>query len=109
MRTTNPILSPAEREIVHELDSSRALIMRRLATRDDFWAAGWRFVPGGPIPQPVEFGRALDRERIQDAPEPPSKWRDIGVVMIGLTMIWLALIGLFVALRWALSAIGAIG
>lgn len=103
-RTTSPLLSRGDREVIHELDSSRVLILRRLAMRDDAWLDHDRVIPDAP--QPKQFGRALDRERIQDAPVPPQEpsfWR---LLILAVVIVLAAVIALPVAFAVSLLCAG---
>lgn len=108
-RTTSPLLSRADREVIHDIQSSRALILRRLAMRDDAWLDRDRVIPDGP---PVtEFGRALDREPIQDAPIGPERvpfWRVVAVIAACWLIVACALVGAGVLARGALRLFGVL-
>lgn len=112
MATTNrPLLTRAERQRIHDLESPRALIIRRLAMREPAWFEHDRIIPDAPDRQPVEFGRALEWEQTQDAPIGPSNppmWRMMAVITACGSVIGLALVGLFVLLRGALRLLGVL-
>lgn len=57
-----------------------------------------------PVPQAIPFGRALDRERIQEPPEPPrmTLWR------FAVALVALILLGMYEGVVWFAERIRAI-
>lgn len=123
MQQTDPLLTAGEREVIHDIESSRAVIKRRLALRGGMPSGVDGFVYGGTLgslPEPIPFGRLtffhephnLDDEPIQDAPKrrtgPPNPpvWRMLAVICACWLLTGFMLVGAFTAIRGLLRLLG---